>query len=204
MTGASRPDEDVTGGNNNVLRPLVDRWMPDWVAVIRSATTPSSEESVACNVHVLADSNLSEVEPSAHDVSSVDRMEKLRELDTRLLAEFTGWIERCQSIETILYRARDQMDQAVVRLTSTGESVPDDSNRQLTALQESYRNFAMTVALQEQKLSFATYKVSSIQRQRAGILAEMSSVSQNPSHDLPNSRQEDLNMAGMGTVRKAA
>ncbi len=170
--------------HSTVLRPLVMRWLPGWISAARRR---ADSDSLQDTRERFAENNSSVVQNNVHllcrndtEQDHADRLVILQEQDAALVADYAKWEERCQSLEICLDRSRDQLHQAESRLTSMDELVPAESADGLSLLQESYRNFAMTVALQEHKLVQAEQRVATIQQQRAALVAEVLALSTDP------------------------
>lgn len=160
---------DATG---QVIRPSFGRWLPKLVNTLRqSAGQSNTVTAESANVHNLFPDQHADL--TADTTTQASRINDLRLRDDAAIAECHEWTERCESIECNLDRARQQVEQAQVRLGLAGEIVPEENAENLSALQESYQNFERTYTLQQQKLERAMQKIATLQRERASICAEV-------------------------------
>ena len=120
------------------------------------------------------------------------RMSELYKHNAVLVADYNECSELCRSIETNLDRSRQQLEQAGSRLVLMGESIPDPAVPGTSVLQESYRNFAMTVALHEGKLEQAGRRLASLQEKYSCNVAQVLAISPDPRIDPRNQSDSDL------------
>ena len=150
---------------SEILRPAVSRWLD---AFRQNKDQYSSEERVAGVVHFL---------PKAHaecsPAETAERICQLQQQITEVEADCSKWSDRCENLASAVCRAQEKCDQAVERLSVTGESVPQAGTYGLSTLQNSYRNFALAFELQQNKLEHAMQKLTRSKNRHVHLCAEL-------------------------------
>jgi len=174
MDRASLPDfkSGTDSKKSQVLRPFVNRWVN---VVRRNKGSINSEEQAEAAVHFL---------PSSPTVADVQRTSESTGAESaERVCELQQQVAELEVAFCVVDRKQEQRDQAVERLSVTGESVPEGGTSGLSALQSSYWNFAMAFELQQKKHRHAMHKVATLQSRHASLLAEVLALSEDHHSD---------------------
>jgi len=195
MTEASRsfnteepvPESTRAQNGGQLIRPVISRWLPDWVRSLRH------ERSLADRADV-ATSNIRQLYPT--DAAACQtRLQELQKGVCEIDADAARWADKCLSIEKKLNRAVKTQRLAAERLSVANQPLPDSNATQLSALQESYNNFTMSVEFLQAKSEAAIQKSTALNQRSDQLRVEIESLSARLIEEPPYSDPDTLSRA---------
>ncbi len=164
------PSVSVEETRGQVIRPVISRWLPNWVSSFREGSDD--------NNGVMCTANSTPVplqkEPVQIEFAKCrGQIGQLRQQRVDIEARQARCADKLNTISDSVARAQAQREQALERLMLSNEPVPERDTTPLSMLQDSYLNFSVALKLLEQKQSKTLQNKLNLQAQQEKLTNDL-------------------------------